>query len=361
MPSRIITLAVALLPALAFGWGFDGHRRLAQNTHEPFSQDACLRAWLVQVTGQFNWQDKACDPDRWRQTDPQEAPRHYLNIDYASPIESYPREWDQVVARFGQYAEKNGTVAFRVEDLYAQLVADMKARDGAKALETVAYLSHYVTDAFSPMHDTKEQPGTLHLRYESDLLEPNAQIDAVTQQMRSFYGTLGQASPRHHIYDAVIAGQPLAQRIIRDDFANNGNNDALYQNTREITARRWGDALTFLASLVGTAWVEAGKPMLPGMPNGCSTDVPQGEVVLEGYAWPPPWSPDAGTDPTPDAGEPADAGHKPGQWDPLPLDAGTPGQQPPSSEGCSGCGNGPLVALLPLGFFGLVQLGRRRT
>lgn len=360
MSFRSLSLVVLLLPALAWGWGYDGHRRLARSAHEPFAQDACLRAWLAQVTGQFSWQDQACDPDRWRQSDPDEWPRHFLNIDYADPIQSYPREWSDVMTRFGPYAVKNGTVPFRVEEMYARLVADMKANDGAKALETVAYLSHYVTDAFSPMHDTKEQPGTLHSRYETEILEPNTQMDAVTQQMRTFYGTLGKAHPRHQIFDAVIVGHPLAHQIIQADTTAGADNAALFQNTRELTAKRWADSLTFLASLVGTAWVEAGKPTLAGMPQGCNTEVPQGEVVLDGYAWPEPWPPDAGTEPVTDAGEPQpDAGGKPGDWDPPPSDGGTPGQQTPA-EACTGCGGGPAAAIWPLALFGLVVITRRR-
>lgn len=362
MSPRLIALLL-VVPSAAFGWGFDGHRRLASNLEEPFANGSCLRAWLAATTGQFSFQDKACDPDRWRSSDASEGPRHYLDIDWANPIESYPREWTEVQAQFGQYAVKNGQVPWRVEELYQQLVEQMRAGNGAAALDTVAYLSHYVTDAFSPMHDTRTQPGPcggtpecLHLRYESDMLNVSAQIDAITQLARSYYGTVGRADPRNQIFDAVIVGNPVAQQLIADDTSAQQSTSALYTNTKDLTARRWGDALTMMASLIGSAWLEAGSPTLSGMPSGCATAVSQERMVLVGFPLPQP-PPDAGT---PDAGaQQEDAGTSGGggtgvgNWQPLPQPVS------PKSGGCS-CGGGPLGVLVPLFAIAAVLFTRRR-
>src|SRR5687767_13914728 len=208
MVRRALVALLFLVPASALAWGFDGHRRLATKSPDVFPTNSCLRGWLKTVSGTFDWYDKACDPDRWRNTDPNEWPRHYLDIDWANPITEYPRDWPQVQARFGQYAVKSGTVPWRVEEMYAQLVADMKSGNSAAALDTVAYLSHYVTDSFSPMHDTKSQPNDLHTRYESDILQSNANLDDITAAMAQYYGTLGKAQPKDHTFDVIIVGNP---------------------------------------------------------------------------------------------------------------------------------------------------------
>lgn len=361
MSLRSVYLLVAFLvalvvPAQALAWGFDGHRRLAANAHEPFPANSCLRLWLEQVTDVYSWTDKSCDPDRWRNTDQNEWPRHFLNIDWADPIQSYPREWADVEVRFGQYAVKNGTVPWRTEEFYGRLVNDMKAGNSTAALDTVAFLSHYVTDAFSPMHDTKNQAGDVHTRYESQMLNTKANIDAITTSMRQHYGTLGKADPRHHLFDIILVGHPLSVELIAQDTQAQGDMAALYQNSREMTARRWADSLTLLASLVGTAWVEAGKPMLSGMPQGCSTDVAQGELVLEGYALPPPYVPDAGT-PAIDSGtpvSPSDGGTWPDGGDVVTF------PEAPPPVGCEGCGGGSTAALIPLLLLGLVFPARSR-
>ena len=358
-----VTCAVLLAPAVSLGWGFDGHRRLTANLDEPFPEGSCLRGFLAQYTSQFSFQDQSCDPDRWRNDDPVEcetrrnAPvscefaQHYLDVDYADPIQTYPREWTEAQARFGEHAVANGRVPWRVEEVYGQLIEAFRAKNTTQVKSLIAHLSHYVTDAFSPMHDTKMQPGAcpecLHLRYESDMLGTRAKLDAITDAMRPFYGTVGRAKPRDHIFDAVILGQPLAQKLVVDDLNNRQNDEALFENSKEMTARRWADALTMLASLVGSAWVDAGKPLLTGMPQGCDVEFPQGEMVLKGYPLPlpAPALPDAGTVDEPDAGVSG------GGETLTPIDDG--------AVGC-GCGGSPVAALAPMLLLALIPLRMRR-
>lgn len=359
MRLRTIVALILLAPAVSFGWGFDGHRRLAAYTHEVLPEGSCLRAWLETVTHQFSWTDQSCDPDRWRSSDPDEWPRHYLDIDYADPYWTYPRDWAAIQAQFKQYADDNGRVPFRVEEVYRELVARMKAKDSSAALVTVAHLSHYVTDAFSPMHDTKEQPGDLHIRYESDMLAVEAHINEITDRMRAYYGAPGKVDPKNHTFDAVIAGNPVGRKIVSDDQNNGGSASALFENTKDLTARRWGDAETMMASLIGTAWLEAGKPMLQGMPAGCDATVPDGEPVLKGFPLPPPtWKQDGGTPGAGDAGSTGDAGGAVADGGMSLNDAGTGGEVD-LAPSCGGCGGVPAAALFPV-LLGAMVLPRRR-
>lgn len=363
----LVALVAMALPHTAFGWGFQGHRRLASHLHEPFPQGSCLRAWLSSVTGRADWQDKACDPDRWRGDDPEscnerqyaplwcEWPRHYLNIDYANPLESYPRDWAQVEETFKQHAVANGRVPWRVEELHGQLVAELRAGNGTKALETVAFLSHYVTDAASPMHTTRNQPGSLHSRYETQMLSDQNRLNALAVAMRGHYGKLGRADPKNHTFDLILVGVPLAQEIIFEDFKNDGNMTALYDHTRDLTARRFADGVTLTASLVGTAWVEAGSPRLNGMPNGCDASFPETDLEVRGFpfAQDPP-QPDAGTggDDAGTGGE--DAGNGNPWVPPSPL---LP-EEPP--VGC-GCASAQVSLVLPGVLLGLLTLRRNRS
>ena len=48
---RAILLLAIAVPSLAFGWGFDGHRKLASMMQDALPADLCLRAWLLVAFG----------------------------------------------------------------------------------------------------------------------------------------------------------------------------------------------------------------------------------------------------------------------------------------------------------------------
>lgn len=304
--SRRLLLLAAVLPNLCFAWGFDGHRRLASMMHEPLPANHCLGTWYSsrQTTA---LQDRACDPDRERVTDQNEAPRHYLEVDWVNPPASYPRDWQMALDQLRQNATRNGTVPWRVEDQYALLVAAFRARDVNAILDRSFYMSHYVTDSFSVLHDTKnfDPNDGLHNRWESEMLNTVANINAIRDQARTFYGTPGVIDPRYATFDVVLVGNPLVAGLIAADVAAGGldaggggyQRQVLFTQSRDMTAKRWGDALTVMASILWMAWAEAGAPDLPGFTAGCGRSVPTMPAVLRGF--PVTWTP---APPRPDGG-----------------------------------------------------------
>ncbi len=306
-----VLLLLSLASEPAFGWGFDGHRRLLTHAQDPLPGNSCLRQWLA-ASQDATFQNQACDPDRWRDSssagyDPQEAPRHFIELDWVTPITDYPRDWAAAQAQLGFYAYKDGYVPWRVQDLYFQLVAAFQSKDNTAILPLVAHLSHYVTDSFSVLHDTKNfDPDGLHARWESDMLANSANIDGITSKAANYYGTVGRADPVNMTFDIAIVGNGLLATLVAADQSTtraDGGHDmpGFYAAVSDLTARRWGDALTLFASILASAWVDAGKPLLVGMPSGCSTSVPQGDVVLKGYPMPGGWTPADGG--VPDAGQ----------------------------------------------------------
>ncbi|MCA2978139.1 MAG: hypothetical protein INH41_14980 [Myxococcaceae bacterium] len=357
--SRLLLLA--LVPNVCFAWGFDGHRRLASLMHEPLPAAHCLRGfYAARQTPAL--QDRACDPDRLRGSDPNEATRHYLEIDWVTPPSAYPRDWQQALEQLRQFATRNGTVPWRVEEQYAGLVSAFRARDVTQVLDRSFFMSHYVTDAFSVLHDTKnfDPNDGLHGRWESDMLDVTANLDAITAQARGLFGTPGRVDPRFATFDIVLVGNGLVPQLISADVAAGGldagsgyQRQVLFAQSRELTARRWADALTVMSSLLWMAWAEAGAPELPGFTPGCSRAQPMGPAVLRGYPPPGGWTPLPGPDAgRPDAGRPdagVDAGTGfgggsaggtaggtggGGSFGPFP-DAGPPGpSEPPEAVGC---------------------------
>lgn len=372
---RLSVFFALLLPSLAFAWGFDGHRRLASLMQNPLPAGHCLRSWYS-AQQSSTLQDKACDPDRWRGTDSEEWPRHFLEIDWATPPSSYPREYDAVVRQFGdRNAKGNGTVPWRVEAVYGELVAAFRAKDVTRILDRSFILSHYVFDAFSVLHDTKNSDPNngLHARWESDMLQTASRIDGVTSTATNYYGTPGRADPRYNAFDVILVGNGLVPQLVQADLAADGGISGLYSRTRDLTGRRWGDGLTVMASMLWTAWAEAGSPELPGFTSGCSRAVPVAEIVLRGYPVPGGFThapPDAGQ-PVVDAGSGEDGGSAGGQGGGggsaggggggfiFGGGAGGGGGEPDPGGGC-GCGAGPgALASLALAVFWVVR--RRRA
>lgn len=293
-----MTFILLAVPQLALAWGFDGHRRLASMMHEPLPANHCLATWYAsrQTTA---LQDRACDPDRDRATDPNEAPHHFVEVDWVTPISSYPRDWQQAMVQLRQNATRNGTVPWHVEAQYALLVQAYRTRDPAQILDRAFYMSHYVTDSFSVLHDTKnfDPNDGLHARWESDMLNIAAYINGVRDQARTLYGTPGLLDPRNATFDIVMEGNPLVPGLIAADVAAGGLDAGgggysrliLYNQSKDMTARRWADALTVMASILWMAWVEAGSPTLPGFVTGCSRTAPLSPLILRGYP-PPMWT-----------------------------------------------------------------------
>jgi hypothetical protein len=192
-------------------------------------------------------------------------------------------------AQLGVYATRNGTVPWRVDEQYRKLVSAFRSQVTTTILTEAFFFSHYVTDSFSVLHNTRnfDPNNGLHARWESEMLNSTANLVGIaTLATSSYVGTPGRADPRHNIFDIVLVGNGLVGELIADDLAVDGGVQGLYFATRELTARRWGDALTVLSSLLWTAWAEAGSPELQGFTAGCSRAVPVGDIVLRGYPVP---------------------------------------------------------------------------
>jgi hypothetical protein len=319
---------------------------------DPLPMNHCLRAWFSSKQT-YTLQNHACDPDRWRLStdpnyDPNEAPRHFLEVDRISPTSAYPRDWAVVMETFPNYYLSNGQVPWRVADMYTQLVDAFRARDVAKVLDVTFVMSHYVTDSFSVLHDTKNfnPGGNLHNRWESDMLAVSSQINAIaTSASTMYFGTPGRADPKNNIFDVVLVGNGLAPQLTAWNtmYPVASPDTAFFNAAKDLTARRWGDALTLLSSIVWTAWAEAGSPSLTGFGTGCSMAGPSGEIVLKGYPVPGGFTHPDGGNPTmtPDASVVVDDGGvtDAGCVDCSPDDGGQTGG---SGGGAAGSGGGDV-------------------
>jgi hypothetical protein len=154
-------LFVGTLIILAFGnWGFFAHQkinRLAVFTLPP-QMSVFYKKNLDYIA------DAAVNPDRRRYAVPEEAPRHYIDLDAYGDSAAYklPQYWNDAVAKYGEDSlTKHGIVPWHINRVYFQLREAFLLKDPATILRLSADLGHYVGDANVPLHTTKNYDGQL--------------------------------------------------------------------------------------------------------------------------------------------------------------------------------------------------------
>src|SRR5690242_16771149 len=125
-------------------------------------------------------EESAVNPDRRRYIAPDEAPRHFIDLDnYGdSAIFKLPRYWNQAVEKFGEDSlNAHGILPWNIQRVYLQLKDAFFIRNPDRILKLSADLGHYIADAHVPLHTTRNYNGQLtnqigiHAFWESRLPE----------------------------------------------------------------------------------------------------------------------------------------------------------------------------------------------
>jgi hypothetical protein len=222
------------------------------------------------------------DPDLWRTVGfEEELPRHFLNLDAygAYPFSELPREYDAALARYGRETlARNGLVPWRTAEMFGRLrrALEQSRKPGGYALEDVKLFSsvvaHYVADGHVPFHAVLNFDGQrtgqtgIHARFETDLfVRYRAQLGIRPAPIKTI------PDPARFMFDVLLASFQLAAPLLAADREAIGSNttyddryfSAFFANARPTLERRLGEAITAVASMIASAWEQAGKPALP--------------------------------------------------------------------------------------------------
>lgn len=258
-------------------WGFNGHRFITDRAIEllPPEIRPFFQANRVAIV------EHSIDPDTYRTigwTD--EPPRHFLDMDAYGPFpfKNLPRDYKEAVTVRGQeFVTRNGTVPWRAEEVYGMLRNAFRdlgtapyARDNVKLFSSV--LAHYVGDAHQPFHAAVNYDGQLtnqqgiHSRFETELfdlyrdrLKIAAAPAAPIADVREFMFTT--LTDSFALVDPILGADrdAVQGRTLYDA----GYFTALWDKTGPIMEKRLSTAITSVASLITSAWIEAGRPALP--------------------------------------------------------------------------------------------------
>ena len=258
-------------------WGFSGHKFITDRAIDLLPSE--LRPFFQRYRTTIV--EHSIDPDTYRTmgfTD--EPPRHFVDMDAygAFPFKDLPHDYKEAVDKRGaDFVIKNGTVPWRAEEIYNQLRDAFKqlptapyARDNVKLFSAV--LAHYVGDSFQPLHACLNYDGQLtnqqgiHSRFESELFEryetklriTPAPVAIIPNAREFVFATLGDSFQQ---VDTVLAADHDAVKG-RTEY-DDGYFSTLFEKAGPVMEQRMSGAVTAIASLITSAWTDAGKPALP--------------------------------------------------------------------------------------------------
>jgi len=125
-------------------------------------------------------EEDAVNPDRRRYINPDEAPRHYIDLDDYGDSAAFrlPKYWKDAVNKFGEDTLKaRGILPWHINHIYYELKDAFLVKNPERIIRLSADLGHYVADAHVPLHTTKNYDGQLteqngiHAFWESRLPE----------------------------------------------------------------------------------------------------------------------------------------------------------------------------------------------
>lgn len=152
------------LPVISQSWGFYAHRkinRLAVFTLPP-EMIVFYKPNIQFIT------DKAVNPDMRRYAVPEEAEKHYIDIDVYgdSAVYKMPRYWDDAVAMYTEDTLRNyGIVPYHIYRMSFWLIKAFQDKNADQILRISSDIGHYIADANVPLHTTKNYNGQLTNQY----------------------------------------------------------------------------------------------------------------------------------------------------------------------------------------------------
>lgn len=270
-------------------WGFYGHKLINRTAVYSLPGEMIL-FYKRNITF---IEEKAVNPDMRRYVNPEEAPRHFIDLDrYPDfPASAIPKYWDDAVEKYSEDTLKeNGIVPWHLRRVCYYLTNAFRRKDAKGILKLSADLGHYVGDANVPLHTTSNYNGQLtgqhgiHGFWESRLPELFAgDYDLFVGKAdyeRDIQGRAWEAVYAAHVaLDSVLlfeanlteeVGDHLkysveqrGQRIVKTYSYN--FSERYHKLLAGMVERQMRKAIRMTADLWYTCWVNAGQPDLAAL------------------------------------------------------------------------------------------------
>jgi hypothetical protein len=275
-----------LLVCTAFSyWGFFGHQRI--NKLAVFILPTEMLTFYKKNIDYIV--EAAVNPDKRRMAIPEEAPRHYIDIDHYgdSVWQKMPQYWKSAVEKFSEDTlNAYGIVPWHINVMYFRLRDAFMVKDPETILRLSAELGHYVADANVPLHTTENYNGQLtgqdgiHGLWESRLPELFSDdydfFVGKAEYVPNVQARAWQAVKQAHVeVDSVLSLEQglsfkfgdrkftfeekgkIMMRVYSKEYAA-----AYHKLLNGMVEQRMRAAIKMTGDLWYTAWVDAGQPPL---------------------------------------------------------------------------------------------------
>lgn len=277
-PKKYVLKNTILLITIAFGswflfsgWGLTGHKKISTGAAQSF--DPLLtqfHEWTAVIS------EHSGDADKRKSWDKNEGIKHYIDLDNYSEFNEtglVSQIYDTLVSRYGEaFVKEQGTLPWATLASFDSLVATLKRNDFDQAVLFAADLSHYSADGHMPLHLTRNYDGQfsdnkgIHSRYESNMINRYApQLDIQNGDIQLIDNV------SDYIFEYLYACYPYLDTILQaDDYAKSVDANtsstayvsALWEKTESVSNFLFSKASLSFASLLYTAWEQAGQPNL---------------------------------------------------------------------------------------------------
>jgi hypothetical protein len=286
----LFTLIISSLAILTGSWGTVGHRKISSEAYLSFNQQMQdFNLWTSFLAA------NASEADRRKNSDPNEAPKHYIDIDsyYAFLVQGrIPQTLDSVVNLYGHgFVYENGILPYATIATVELLQHYFEIKDMQNAKIVAADLGHYVGDGHMPLHITKNYNGGetgnqgIHSRYESNMIEDFINQIIYTGDsiscINDVTGYVFNYIYKNYAYkDSILMADNYATQMAGGDQESQAYNQALWDKTGGFTTQLFKQASHSLTELIYTAWVRAGSPSIT------ASDIEEYEMTHGNYLAP---------------------------------------------------------------------------
>ena len=267
LKTRIFLPIIFISAFLFLGWGYVGHGIINYRT---------ILSALPEMEFFDTWADSleahASDADARKSWDPDEGPKHYIDIDnYPEFIATgtIPQNFDSLVAIHGySFVLDQGILPWAILKTADSIQAAFKNNDMHKAMLLSADLGHYIADSHMPLHITRNYNGQytnqtgVHSRYESTLIG-NFQSQIIydgdslqyVENLSDF--VFNMIYENYQYVDSVLYADSVAEA-----YAGNHNSTTYYNKFWELaknfTIGLFKSASYRIACVIYTEWINAG-------------------------------------------------------------------------------------------------------
>lgn len=273
-----------------WGWGFYAHKKI--NYCAVFLLPPEMLK-LYKPSIDFI-SEHAVDPDKRRYSIPEEAPRHYIDIDHygSYPWPQLPHKWDSAVVKYtADSLQMNGIVPWWIQIMQQRLINAFKEKNQATILKLSAEIGHYIADAHVPLHASSNHNGQYSNQYGIHGFWESRLPELFAEQQYDFF--IGRAdylkNPGTFIWERVMESAIASDTVLKYEAKLNGlfpsdqkfsfeersgkitrqysiTYATAYQGMLEgMVERRMRQSIYAVASFWYTAWVNAGQPDLSNL------------------------------------------------------------------------------------------------